>query len=239
MRSLFRSFTLVLALFALAPATAAAQSDGGTAAPGPTGGSAATDSGTVGLTAVADQLLGEVVHFAGRASTADAGRTVTLERYWELGGEWAPIATATVGDDGTYDAYWRTDHIGRMRVRAIVDAGSDAAAAEASPELGLTVYKPATATWYGPGFYGRHTACGQVMSHRLLGVAHKSLPCGTQVALYFGGRTITVAVVDRGPFRRNTDWDLTSATAQALGMTGTSTIGAVRVRDASAARKRR
>ena len=57
------------------------------------------------------------------------------------------------------------------------------------------------ATWYGPGFYGRRTACGVKMSRTLLGVAHKTLPCGTQVAVLYKGRRITVPVVDRGPFR--------------------------------------
>ena len=64
----------------------------------------------------------------------------------------------------------------------------------------MTVYRAAVASWYGPGFYGRKTACGQRMTRKLLGVAHKRLPCGTEVALSYGGRSITVPVVDRGPF---------------------------------------
>jgi rare lipoprotein A len=35
--------------------------------------------------------------------------------------------------------------------------------------------------------------------------------------------------VDRGPFAHGASYDLTSATAQALGMTVTSRLGAVRV----------
>jgi rare lipoprotein A (peptidoglycan hydrolase) len=67
------------------------------------------------------------------------------------------------------------------------------------------------------------------LSRRLLGVAHRRLPCGTPVALTYGGRAITVPVVDRGPFRRGRRWDLTAATARALGFTVTDRIGAVRV----------
>ncbi len=93
----------------------------------------------------------------------------------------------------------------------------------------MTVYRPAVASWYGPGFYGRKTACGQRMSRTLLGVAHRKLPCGTEVALTYGGRAITVPVVDRGPFRPGRRWDLTAATAKALGFTFTDRIGAVRV----------
>jgi rare lipoprotein A (peptidoglycan hydrolase) len=139
----------------------------------------------------------------------------------------------TVGDHGGFVARWRTDHIGRFRIRARVDTGVDgnAQAASATPELDVTVYKPAVATWYGPGFYGRKTACGLKMSRTLLGVAHRTLPCGTQVALFFGGRTVVVPVVDRGPFAHGAQWDLTSATAESLGFTVTGKLGAVRLRE--------
>jgi rare lipoprotein A (peptidoglycan hydrolase) len=37
-------------------------------------------------------------------------------------------------------------------------------------------------------------------------------------------------VIDRGPYANSADWDLTAATARALGITGTATIGAVSLR---------
>jgi rare lipoprotein A len=117
-------------------------------------------------------------------------------------------------------------------VRAVLEPSGEAVAASASPELAITVHRPAMATWYGPGFYGRRTACGHRMTRSLLGVAHKTLPCGTQVAVLYKGRRITVPVVDRGPFRRGTRWDLTAATAGALGFKFTDRLGAVRVRSA-------
>src|SRR5213080_64727 len=108
------------------------------------------------------------------------------------------------------------------------DGGTTAAAAAALPTSEITVFRSTVATWFGPGFYGHRTACGQRLTHRLLGVAHRSLPCGAMVALLYEGRTITVPVVDRGPFRNGADYDLTSATAEALGVTTTARIGAVR-----------
>jgi len=87
-------------------------------------------------------------------------------------------------------------------------------------------YRAVKATWYGPGLYGNHLACGGRLTHRTLGVAHKSLPCGTKVALRYHGRTIVVPVVDRGPYSRGVSYDLTSATARQLGMTQTSRLGA-------------
>jgi rare lipoprotein A len=89
------------------------------------------------------------------------------------------------------------------------------------------VYRPSGATLYGPGFYGHKTACGQTLRRRTLGLANRTLPCGTQVAIYYHGRTISVPVIDRGPYRTGYDWDLTMATARALGIPGTVTIGAV------------
>ena len=87
-------------------------------------------------------------------------------------------------------------------------------------------YKPAKATWYGPGFYGNKTACGATLRHRTLGVAHKRLPCGTKVALRYHGHTVVVPVIDRGPYSRGVDYDLTEATAKRLGMTQTSRLSA-------------
>src|SRR4029078_6060422 len=57
-------------------------------------------------------------------------------------------------------------------------------------------------SWCGPGFYGKRTACGYAMTEALIGVAHRTLPCGTRVTFRnpANGRTITVAVVDRGPY---------------------------------------
>jgi rare lipoprotein A (peptidoglycan hydrolase) len=87
-------------------------------------------------------------------------------------------------------------------------------------------YRPVRATWYGPGFFGNRTACGAVLTHRTLGVAHKRLACGTKISLKYRGRTIVVPVIDRGPFSRGIDYDLTYATARRLGMQQTSHLHA-------------
>src|SRR4029077_11272191 len=41
------------------------------------------------------------------------------------------------------------------------------------------------ASWYGPGFYGNRTACGQVYTPEIVGVAHRTLRCGTMVVLEY------------------------------------------------------
>lgn len=95
---------------------------------------------------------------------------------------------------------------------------STAASSEAQAGEG-TAFAPlrwAGATWYGPGLYGNNTACGQRLTARTLGVAHRSLPCGTPVKFVYRGRSIVTRVIDRGPYTRGNAWDLTLAAAEAL-----------------------
>ena len=73
------------------------------------------------------------------------------------------------------------------------------------------------ASYYGPGFYGNRTACGQTMTTTLQGVAHRTLPCGTLVHLKYGANEVTVPVVDRGPAILSREFDLTYATKISLG----------------------
>jgi rare lipoprotein A len=95
----------------------------------------------------------------------------------------------------------------------------------ATPTLTLTVYRGAVATIYGPGFYGHRTACGEQLKRATLGVANRTLPCGTMVAIYYQGRELVVPVIDRGPYAHHASWDLTFATAKVLGITETARIG--------------
>ena len=87
-------------------------------------------------------------------------------------------------------------------------------------------WRTAAYSWYGPGFYGHGTACGQTLTRSLIGVAHRSLPCGTKVTFRnpANGRTITVRVVDRGPYVSGRLWDLTSAACGAIGACHTGRI---------------
>ncbi len=65
-----------------------------------------------------------------------------------------------------------------------------------------------TATYYGPGLYGGTLACGGVLKRSTVAVAHKTLPCGTKIRFYYGGRSVLALVRDRGPFN-SYDFDLT------------------------------
>jgi len=80
------------------------------------------------------------------------------------------------------------------------------------------------ATWYGPGFFGNQTACGQTLTRRTVGVAHKTLPCGARVVVRYKGAFLRTRVIDRGPYANNATWDLTQAAAKRLGFEYTDEI---------------
>ena len=148
---------------------------------------------------------------------------------------WRNVARARIRSTGRFKVAWTANRMGRISLRAIVAGRRRASASStAAPIARVTVYRPARATFYGPGFFGQQTACGQTLSPDMHGVAHKKLPCGTLVAMTFAGREIVVPVIDRGPFHAGYSWDLTQATADALGFTavGAGQIGYVRVKPA-------
>ena len=62
------------------------------------------------------------------------------------------------------------------------------------------------------------TACGQVLRPTTIGVAHKTLPCGTTVRFTYHGRTVLAPVIDRGPYVKGRAFDLTAAAAEELGL---------------------
>jgi hypothetical protein len=186
------------------------------------------------LTAPAGELVGDAVSVSGTVAGTEAGDAVAIQRADVTAG-WLTVATAMVAPDGTYSASFTADRAVKTTLRAVPASSAATAASRAVTASGaapegraLTLYRPSKVTWYGPGFYGKKTACGVRLHKATLGVANKSLPCGTLVDLYNNGQTVTVPVIDRGPFRKGTSYDLTSATAAAIGVTATTTIGAVR-----------
>jgi rare lipoprotein A len=92
-------------------------------------------------------------------------------------------------------------------------------------ELAFTPFRVAGASWYGgKTMWGRHTACGQVLRPSTIGVANKTLPCGTPVKFVWHGHSIIAPVIDRGPYVKGRAWDLTSAAAESLEFEGVGRI---------------
>jgi hypothetical protein len=90
--------------------------------------------------------------------------------------------------------------------------------------LSFGAWRTAGATWYGPGLYGNNTACGQVLKPGTIGVAHRSLPCGTAVKFVHNGRALITRVIDRGPYTVGNAWDLTNGARLSLGFEGVGQI---------------
>lgn len=110
---------------------------------------------------------------------------------------------------------------------AAAPAPEPAPVAEAGTEIAFGGFRFAGASWYGPGLWGRQTACGQTLRPTTIGVANKTLPCGTLVKFAFHGRSVTAPVIDRGPYIKGRSFDLTAAAAEALEFTSVG-AGAVR-----------
>jgi peptidoglycan lytic transglycosylase len=159
-------------------------------------------------------------------------RNVMAHRAVELHGRVSPGGTRRViirvggsklrtrsHPDGTYKARWSVPGSGVYVARARVDNSS-----VRSHRVRINAYRPAAASYYGPGLYGGGLACGGTLTPGKLGVANKALPCGANVTLRYRGRTVTVPVIDRGPYAGNREYDLTAATKAKLGFPSTGTV---------------
>jgi rare lipoprotein A len=245
---------LALLCAALAAPSAAWAASGGSGLSGPAPGASGTTAGTtpgpapsptatpalqsgdvtvsasgggVTLQTRASAILRRNLTFTGNVSSA-AGTTIEIQRSGhETGWTWATTVSTTVAANGSFTATWTANHIGRFAMRAVVVSADSGSVASATPSVTTTVYRPSKASWYGPGMYGSRTACGTKLTKNTIGVANKTLPCGTRVAIYYHGQTLTVPVIDHGPFVPGRDWDLTAATARVLGVDGVAVIGAV------------
>lgn len=87
-----------------------------------------------------------------------------------------------------------------------------------------TPMRAAGATWYGPGLYGNHTACGETLRPNTIGVAHRTLPCGTTLKIAYHGHSLVTRVIDRGPYTEGNDFDLTNGARRVLEFEGVGTV---------------
>ena len=227
------------------------------AAGGAAAASGASGAGTGGTSAPQPQTGPPPPGGASPQMTVDAPRSAFVGRRVRVGGKsrrvrrkvvriegrraqgaWIVLTRVRADRKGAFSGTWKPTRTGQWELRAQVGAATaggnggtsvpiETDAQGSGVSTSLTVYESSIATWYGPGFFGKQTACGMELTESTVGVAHRELPCGTQVQIALGDRVILVPVIDRGPFANGADWDLTQAAAQQLGMTGTSRIGAM------------
>jgi len=170
-----------------------------------------------------DVHAGAAVHVRGTLLPRTRGRRVVVEA--GANGRWHPVAHARTRGNGHFDARMVAEVPGtqRLRVRFAGDRRNARTRARAGT---LQTFRPSLASWYA--LYGNRTACGQTLTAGTLGVAHKTLPCGTMVTFRYGSREVTVPVIDRGPYSGAREWDLTGATARALGFGGVGVVWTTR-----------
>jgi hypothetical protein len=161
-------------------------------------------------------VVGHGVKIAGRVRPAGAGRPVRIT----LPG---PDERTRTRAGGRFKESWKPRGTGEGKARAFAQGDAIAAAGRSRPRR-VTIYRPASASWYGPGLYGNGTACGGTLTLSTVGVAHRSMPCGTKLTLRHAGRSVRVEVIDRGPFVGGREFDLTGATKSRLNFGSTGTV---------------
>jgi hypothetical protein len=146
------------------------------------------------------------------------GQVVALQALSRHG--WRTLAHTRTGTHGRFRLRYVPRRIGSEWVR--LRFAGDAFELATHRRLGqLDVYRLAGASWYGGG---GNLACGGSLTSTTMGVANKTLPCGTLVTLRYDGRSVRVPVIDRGPYVAGREFDLTEATKQALGFGDTGDV---------------
>lgn len=142
-------------------------------------------------------------------------------------GVWLKVASGSAARDGSFKLSWRAPVSGRFLARAVT-TGSNRSGLTAAPTTVITVHKKTQATWYDQA--GTTSACGVKLRKKTIGVAHKTLPCGTLLDFSFRGKSIAVPVIDRGPFVSGISYDFTIEVAKRLGFvnTGRGFVGVLR-----------
>jgi rare lipoprotein A len=166
-----------------------------------------------------DLLGGRTVVASGRFAPGGPHRVKIVLR----GGLGGAVARTATNRNGGFRVRLGTSRTGIYSVKAYGVHGRRVAAS-ASAVRRFTVYRQAMASYYGPGLYGHGVACGGTLMPGTLGVANRSLPCGTKVRLRYHGRSVTVPVIDRGPYVAGRDYDLTTATKERLRFPGLGVV---------------
>lgn len=152
---------------------------------------------------------------------ARSGRKVALQLRTRRG--WKTVARTRTGRRGAFRLRYTPGRMSSAQARVRVAGDRDLGGTRRRVGR-LTVYRNALASWYGPGFYGNLLGCGGRLGYNQLGVAHKTLPCGTRVTVRHQGRSVRVRVIDRGPYVGAREFDLTRATKDRIGFSGHGTV---------------
>lgn len=163
-------------------------------------------------------LTGQAVSATGSLRPRLRGVRVSLQVL--DGRRWVSVASARTGARGRFALRFTPRRTGSWLAQVKYRGGGGLGSV--TRRLGvLSAYRTAVASWYGGG---GGLACGGELTSSTMGVANKTLPCGTWITLRYGDRSVRVQVVDRGPYVEGREFDLTEATKRALGFEGVGVI---------------
>ncbi len=155
--------------------------------------------------------------FAG-SRTPSAPETIDPSAFTAIGIDPSAEAMTTLTLDPSYasDGSLAADTLlrePRVAAAAFLEGRPNAALPAARAIIKYIWHLDNNISWYGPGFYGHGGACGMFGADGMqaddVGVAHRTLPCGTVVTFKYLGWTVTTRVVDRGPYVAGRTWDMT------------------------------
>jgi hypothetical protein len=192
----FALWAVVMAVVAMVAAAASAQAGSGGSSFG--GGGTGTTASGCAIAELGSRTL----------KRGDCGDDVRTLNWILRSKQYAGIDLGEEFVDATEEAVRDFERTGGIAADGVVEEETYAALVASMPSQ--------LATWYGPDFFGEETACGQTLTRRTVGVAHKTLPCGSKVVIRYGGRYLRTKVIDRGPFSNGAKWDLTQRAAELL-----------------------
>lgn len=174
----------------------------------------------VGLKRAIKAAYGSPVAISGTLKSVEPGRILSLQL--KRRGRWIPLKHTRVQKVGRFRFRWRPKTPGVKAVRVKFTGDSEYRAAQKSLRVKIVRFKIAQASYYG--MFGARTACGQTLTPNTVGVAHKTLPCGTLVTFANHGHTVTAPVLDRGPYVAGREFDLTVGLKNKLNFGSTGSV---------------
>lgn len=110
--------------------------------------------------------------------------------------------------------------VGALGAIALSQVGDDSDAAP--PPAAVVEWETASVGVFQPT--AEPTTCGITVTEETVGVAHPVLPCAAKILVEHEGRRALAEVIQRGPVATGQAFDLSPALAQALGVTGETTV---------------
>lgn len=171
-------------------------------------------------------ISGSAIKIRGRVYGTGRGRAHVRMSVRHAGSrKWRVVSTGNIRTGERFTLGWRGGSAGRYMTKISVRKFGKT---DVDRTGRAYIFRRSFASYYGPGLYGGALACGGRLSPSTVGVAHKTLPCGTRVTFKVGSRLVTTRVIDRGPFIAGRDWDLTTGLKHKLGFGSTGAVYATR-----------